>query len=205
MRIHRRCEMSCLGALCLLLIAFGGRSARASDLEKAAEKGRVVAEVNGEKITAEELDRSMAILLYSVEQQLFKVRGQKLEELIAERLISRKAAEQKISMEELIEKEVTSKVEKVTDEEVEAVYQLNKGRLTGDEGEIKRQVRTYLQERKAQAAKERFLASLKGQARISVSLEEPEPPVTAELPLEGAPARGPERAPVTLVEFVDYQ
>lgn len=197
--------MSCLGALCLLLIAFGGGSARATELEKAPDQARVVAEVNGEKITAEELDRSMAILLYSVEQQLFKVRGQRLEELIAERLLSMQAAEQKISLETLIEKEITSKVEKVTDEEVDAVYQQNKGRLTGDEAEIKRQVRSYLHDRKAQAAKERFLASLKGQARISVHLEEPEPPVTAELPLEGAPAKGPDRAPVTLVEFVDYQ
>lgn len=197
--------MSYLGALCLLLIAFGERSARATEMEKAPDKARVVAEVNGEKITGEELDRSMAILLYSVEQQLFKVRGQRLEELIGERLLAMQAARQKISVEALVENEITSKAEKVTDEEVDAVYQQNKGRLPGDEGEIKRQVRSYLQDRKAQAVKERFLASLKGQARVSVYLEEPEPPVTAELPLEGAPAKGPERAPVTLVEFVDYQ
>lgn len=205
-RAYWRRQVGCLGVLlCLLVIAFGERSVRAEGLQGGSEKGRVLAEVDGLKITVEELDRSLALLLHRVEQQLFQVRSQKLEELIADRLLANEAAKRKISMEELIEKEVTSKAEKVTDEEVNTVYQQNKSRLPGEEKEVRERVRSYLQEQKAEGAKERFVASLKTQAHISMYLEEPEPPVVAAILIEGSPSKGPGGAPVILVEFSDYQ
>ncbi|MBI2876584.1 MAG: SurA N-terminal domain-containing protein [Candidatus Tectomicrobia bacterium] len=197
--------MRWLGGLCFLVLVLGGGPAWAADPEKAPEKARVVAEVDGEKITAEELDRSMAALLYSVEEQLFQVRTQKLEELIGERLLAKEAARRKIAVKELVEQEITAKSEKVTDQEIEAVYQSNRARLPGSEAEAKGRVRTFLQNQKSQKVREQFLASLKGQAKIAIYLEQPEPPVRAEIQLAGSPAKGSEKAPVTIVEFTDYQ
>ena len=188
-----------------MLVAFIGRSARAEDMGKESKKTRVLAEVDGEKITAEELDRSLSALLYRAEMQLFHIRSQKLDTLIAQRLLSKEAVRRKISVEELLEKEITSKTEKVTDEEIETIYHQNKARLEGDEDEAKEQVRTYLHNQKVQRAREQFVVSLKTGSKISVYLKEPEPPIVNDIQLEGAPTKGPEQALVTIVEFVDYQ
>ena len=68
-----------------------------------------VAQVNGRAITAAELDRAGGQRLNDVEQQMYRLRAQKLDLLIAERLLADEAAKRKVSVDDLLAAEVTAK------------------------------------------------------------------------------------------------
>jgi protein-disulfide isomerase len=93
----------------------------------------------------------------------------------------------------------------VTDEDVDSFYQANRARLKkGDEAEVRARIREYLQNQKLSTRRQAYLQSLRSQARVVVHLKAP-PVVRVEVGVGGAPFRGPAAAPVTIVEFSDFQ
>lgn len=162
-----------------------------------------LAEVNGEAITAEELDHALGAKLAKLEEQIYDLKRRELENLIAHKLFSHEAAKRGISVPTLLDAEVTSKVGLVTEKEIEDFYEQNKTRLRGGEAELRPRIRSFLQQQKLTAQRERFLESLRSQAKIVVRLEPP-PVVRVDVSTDGAPFRGAADAPVTLVEFSDF-
>lgn len=186
-----------LVALTLLLAA--GAPARA----QTAAPAEPLAEVEGQAISAEEVDKALGAQLQRLEEQIYNLRRQRLDALIADRLLSREAAKRGVSAQALMDAEVTSKVKLVTEQEIETYYQANKARLRGDEATVREQVRALLQNQKLAAQREAYVRSLRAKANVVVRLQPP-PVVRAEVSVEGAPARGPATAPVTIVEFSDF-
>lgn len=162
-----------------------------------------LAEVNGEAITAEDLDRALGARLRQLEQQIYDLKRRQLDTLIADRLLAQEATRRGTSVAALLDAEVTAKVGLVTEQEVETFYQANKERLQGDEATVRPRIRSYLQQQKLGAQRERFVESLRSQAKIVDRLPAP-PVVRVEVPVDGAPVRGAADAPVTLVEFSDF-
>jgi hypothetical protein len=152
-----------------------------------------VAEVNGEAITAEDLEWAFEARLRQLEKPLYNLKRRELEALIAERLLAQEAAKREISVRALLDTEVTAKVEAVTEQEIDAFYQANKARLRGEEADIRQRIRTYLEQQKLSARRERFVGSLRAQAKILVWLQPP-PRVRVKVPIEGAPVSGPAEA-----------
>lgn len=192
-----RCVASTLCGF-ILAAALGVASVRAETT--ATERP---AEVNGEAITAKELDRALGARLSQLEEQIYTLKRRELEALIAQRLLAQEAAKRGISVATLLDAEMTAKVGLVTEQEIEAFYQANKTRLRGDEATIRQRVRSYLQEQKLTTRRELFVDSLRSQAKILVRLQPP-PVVRVEVSTDGAPVRGTAEAPVTLVEFSDF-
>src|SRR5437667_2475143 len=85
----------------------------------AAPTSEPPAEVNGETITAAELEQALGAQLRRYEQQIYEMKRQKLEAMIGERLLALEVARQGLSVQALLDTEVTAKVEPVTDDEVE--------------------------------------------------------------------------------------
>jgi protein-disulfide isomerase len=162
-----------------------------------------LAEVNGEAITTKDLERALGAKLSKLEEQIYNLKRQELEALIAQRLLAQEAAKRGISVAALLDAEVTAKVGLVTENEVEAFYQQNKARLRGEESTLRQNIRSHLQQQKLTTQRELFLDSLRSQAKISVRLQPP-PVVRVDVSIEGAPLRGAADAPVTLVEFSDF-
>jgi len=162
-----------------------------------------LAEVDGEAIGSEEVDKALGAQLQRLEEQVYTLRRQKLDALIADRLLAREAAKRGVSAQALLDAEVTSKVKLVTEQEVERYYQANKARLRGDEATVRAQIRNQLQNQMLAAQREAFIGSLRAQANVVVRLSPP-PVVRIEVATEGAPTRGPATAPVTIVEFSDF-
>jgi protein-disulfide isomerase len=160
------------------------------------------AEVNGNAITEEDIERALSARLRQLEQQVHDLKRQHLDTLIAERLLAQEAARRGTSIATLLDAEVTARVGLVTEQEVEAFYQANKERLREDEATLRPRIRTYLQQQKLAAQRARFVETLRAQAKIVARLEAP-PVVRVEVPVDGAPVRGATDAPVTLVEFSD--
>jgi protein-disulfide isomerase len=163
----------------------------------------LLAEINGETITAKDLDQALGAKLAMLQEEIYSLKRQHLDTLIAERLLAQEAAKRSISIPALLDAEVTAKVGLVTETEVEVFYQANKSRLRGDEADVRQKIRASLQQQKLSARREQFVDSLRSQANVQVYL--PPPPVSRlAIPIEGAPIRGISDAPVTLVEFSDF-
>jgi len=175
-----------------------------SDAARPAPRSEPLAEVNGEVITAEEIEQALGAQLRRLEQQIYDMKRQKLEAVIGERLLAREAAKQSLSVQALLDAEVAAKAGTVADEEVETFYQANKARLKGDEAEARERIRAHFQSQKLVARRQAYLQSLRSQATMVIRLQAP-PVFKAEVGVEGAPFLGPAAAPVTIVEFSDFQ
>ncbi|OGQ81059.1 MAG: hypothetical protein A3F90_16205 [Deltaproteobacteria bacterium RIFCSPLOWO2_12_FULL_60_19] len=179
----------------LLLLALTPALARAAS--------ELLATVDGQEITADEVDKSVGAPLMKLQEQIYNMRRQKVEAVINERLLAKEAAKRGISVAALLDAEVTSKVGLVTEQEIEKFYQANKARLKGEESQVRDQLRTQLQNQKLAAQRDVFLRSLRSQAKVVVNLKAP-PVFRAQVTTDGAPFRGGAKAPVTIVKFEDF-
>jgi protein-disulfide isomerase len=162
-----------------------------------------LAEVNGDAITAKDLEQAVGAKLARLEEQIYELKRRELEILIADRLFAQEAAKRGISVSALLDAEVTAKVALVTEQEIDTFHQVNKARVRGDEATARQQIRTHLQQQKLFARRDEFVESLRSRSRIVTRLPRP-PVVRVEVGTQGAPVRGLAAAPVTLVEFSDF-
>src|SRR5262249_44602136 len=162
-----------------------------------------MAEVNGVAITAQDLDRALGVEILDIEEQRYQLKRRELDALIRHHLLAQEAARRGTSVPALLDTEVTSKVPLVTEKEVEDFYQANRTQLSGNEAEIRKNLRASFQEQKLTAQRERFFQSLRSQARIVDRLQPP-PVLRLHVSGSGTAIRGPADASVTLVEFSDF-
>ncbi|HEY7316570.1 MAG TPA: thioredoxin domain-containing protein [Candidatus Binatia bacterium] len=188
-----------LALFLILALAFPSVAAEA---ERTATEP--LAEVNGETITTKELENKLGAKLANLEEQIYDLKRQELDSLIAEKLLAQEAAKRKISVAALLDTEVTAKVPLVTEAEIDAFYQANKSRIRSDDAETRQKIRAFLQQQKLTAQRSLFIESLRSQGKVSVNLQPP-PVIRVEVSIKDAPFRGPADAPVTLVEFSDFE
>ena len=82
---------------------------------------RPLATVDGVAISEDDVDRVVGSVVWPLEDRLYQIRKQAVEALIQQRLLEREAARRKISLQSLIDTEVTAKVKPVTDDEIDQV------------------------------------------------------------------------------------
>ena len=184
--------------LALVLLLLGISNVHAETLASAP-----LAEVNGEAVTAEDLDHALGVKLTKLQEQIYALKREQLDALIAQRLIEQEAVKRGVSIAALLDADVTAKVGLVTETEIEAFIQENKSRLQGNDAEIREKIRTSLQQRKLAAQRAQFVQSLRAQGTVVDRLQPP-PVVRVQVSTDGAPIRGPADAPVTVVEFSDF-
>jgi len=132
----------------------------------------------------------------------YQVRRRGIDAIVIERILDEEAANRGVTREEMLRQEVDVKVTPPTPVEVEVIYQQNKDRI----GKRTREevlpliVGELLENRRAEWARA-FVEELRGRAKVTIRLEQPR--ITVPIPA-GTPVLGPDRAPVTIVEFSDY-
>jgi protein-disulfide isomerase len=132
-------------------------------------------------------------------QQLHDVTDQVLKALIQEKLLRMEAEARGVGPDELLETEVDSRVEEPSDERISAFIQ-ERG-LQGSLDRLGPQVSAYLRNQSRQALLEAFITDLESRYPVERRLE----PLRMNVASEGSPSRGPRNAPVTIVEFSDFQ
>src|SRR5688572_5843096 len=103
-------------AMCVVSIACG-RPPEDKSFENAAV-------VDGAPITIAEIDRALAQPLAQLDGQQYRLRREKLEELIGDRLIAAEARRRGVTAAELLEAEVNAKVQ-ITDAEMATLIDAN--------------------------------------------------------------------------------
>ncbi|HKN47667.1 MAG TPA: thioredoxin domain-containing protein, partial [Candidatus Polarisedimenticolia bacterium] len=193
-----------------LYLAAGGDSAKPADKTQkkaaapASQAGQPagpdpkskVAVVGGQSISFEDL------ALKVLNQQEFDARRQVLDTMINEMILSKEAAAVGVEKDALIEKEVTSKVGEPSQSEIDAWYEQNKSRVGNQTKEqIAPQISAMLRSQKMGAAQQSYMADLRQKYGVKILMEPPRIAVS----LDDDASKGPLKAPVTIVEFSDYQ
>ena len=190
---------------CFMMVS--GCSAASGDSGKgkatAAGSGSVAAKVGETTISLQDVDAKAAANLMKVRQQEYEARQQALDGMINDELFEREAKAKGVTKDKLIETEISSKVSEPTQPEIDAYYERNKARMGGQTKEqIGPQIAAMLKSQKVAGVQQDYLKSLRTKYGVKVMLEPPRVQVTA----DDDPSRGgPANAPVTIVEFSDFQ
>ncbi len=191
----------------LLSVACGtaSQSQTHSDEVEASGGGveSVVARVGDREITMAELDQKVLATNVKVFQDLYDARSAALGELVAEVLLAREAEKRSITVDELIEQEITSDVTPVTEEDIEAFYEQNRIRLRGQPlDQVEPQIREFMESRNEGIVRQSYIDGLRDEASVHVALSPPRVPVTV---ASNERIRGSGDAEVTIIEYSDFQ
>ena len=159
--------------------------------------------LNGRNITEADLSAvNNGQTARTMHNQVYQARKQALDAFITDQLLVDEAKKRGISREQLVQQEVDAKIAEPTAAEIEQLYNANKARLGGKSlEESKPTIISHLKGQKRQTQMQDFVRSLRRAAGVKMLLKPPPLNVT----LDGAPTRGPATAPVTIVEFSDFQ
>jgi protein-disulfide isomerase len=162
----------------------------------------VVATVDGEPFTVRELEQAAGSRLFVIRTQQYQAQRQILEEAIGKRLLEKEAAARKTTVDDLLKQEVEAKVPPVTEDEQKQFYAQNKARFgNATEPDALAQIAQGLRQQRTRDRQAELVGELRKKARVRILLEAPR----AQVEVGDNPARGPANAPVTIVEFSDFQ
>ncbi|MFN3201481.1 MAG: thioredoxin domain-containing protein [Bradymonadia bacterium] len=179
----------------------------APDMAPSATAATVKIDGKEVKITVGELDASIADELCSArrawQQQVYDLRSGAVEEMVDRKLLEAEAKSRKLAdMKALIQAEM-AKVPEPKEAEVKALYEEYKDRMQGAKfDEVKADIASYLKEQAQEARVNELVQGLRGKAGLMVALE---PWRVDRGPIEAGPSRGPADAPITIVEFADFE
>ena len=189
-------------------------SAQKTDAKMASKDipdSEVVAKYGDKSVTAGEVRKNSATDFDQLELRLKQCQSEyekgkhdvmdaQVRKLVQDSLIEKEAAEKNMTKEAFLASAV--KVVDPTDAEIDAFYEENKARIPPGttKEQIAPQIKNYLSQQRQAEAKEKFTSDLETKYGVRYTLE----PMRVEVAAEG-PSKGPKNAPVTIVEFSDFQ
>ncbi len=168
--------------------------------------GTPVATIGDETITQGELDRWIKEELWRNETEdgnatkVFSLRQRGLDRMIDQRLLDAEAAKRGVDADQVLDDEAAKRV-KVSDADVKAFFDQHAAEW-GDRtlATESARIRQYLERQQGTEAAQAFIAELRTAAKVATLLEQPRIAIAGE-----GHAKGPETAPVTVIEFSDYE
>jgi protein-disulfide isomerase len=182
-------------AAATLCLARAGNAASASD-------GKVLATVGSMKVTEAEVDQKARPQLAGIQNQVYAAKKHALDQIIDQYLIDQAAKKAGLSEEAYLKREVEDKVAAPTPQEMQDFYNKNQSRIRQPFEKIKAPLEQYMKRQKTGAARAELIAKLRHDAKVKVMLKAPRVEVST---ADSAGSMGPGNAPVTIVEFSDYQ
>jgi protein-disulfide isomerase len=170
---------------------------------KEAPKAGVVAKVGGEEITEEQLIGDDKLDFFDLKKREYDLKMERLNKLLVDRLIGAEAKKENMSTEDYISKKITKGDIKISDKEYKNFVAEKKIPDSQITPQIKERITAYLQNQKKQDAVQTHIAKLTKSSPVEVYFSKPKMDVQVEV--GNAPVWGKDKAPVTIVEFSDFQ
>jgi protein-disulfide isomerase len=188
---------------CLPACSVEDKKAGSKADSKKDDSAQVLARVNGKAITEGEVKAAAADqydqLDHEYLQRKHELAEAQLKKMVQERLLEAEAAAHGVTKEKLL---ADVKPAEVTDADAEAFFEKNKAQMPPRPKEqLLPQIKTYLQQAGQKEAQDKFYNSLEAKYKVDYLIE----PMRVEVAASGYPAKGPASAPVTIVEFSDFQ
>ncbi len=188
-------RIAMVGCALLAALALTGCGGGGADSDGAS--GEVVASLEGADITSDEL---MARLT----EEQFDLLQATLDTMAAEIVVKREAESRDLTEEDLFTQEVVSQISLPDTTQIQQFY--DSGKDTTFKGQTFEQARgpisEFLQRQKLIDRRNEFVGGLKKDAGFTIRLEPPR--VAIDLP-PGTPMKGGTDAPITIVEFADFE
>jgi protein-disulfide isomerase len=124
-----------------------------------------------------------------------------LEQLIEQKLLEDEAHKRAVPVETLLEQDVDKRVPDPSEPEVRAYYLGLRDRLNRPFQEVKSELLAMLKKERIRAAREDYLEALLNRNNVKILL----PPPRVVVGVDKARLRGNPTAPITIVEFSDFQ
>ena len=171
----------------------------------AQSSSKPVAVVHGETITEDQMNKAAAADLAKAPnasaREKLEIQWKALNALIEDKLIGLEAARDSVTKEQLIDIEINSNVPTPDNEEVEAFYQANKAQIPLPHDQAIPQVRQYLIDEGRRSFRNSLMYRLKKEFGVTTYLD----PLRTDVAIAGHPTHGPANAPITIVEFADFE
>ena len=128
----------------------------------AQKADEVLATANGQKFTSKDLAPEVREAFENLPKTVGEIRRTMLEQQIADALFEAESSSRKLTVEKLIETEVTKKLPAPTDEDIQKIYDANQAAI-GDKTlvEVRPQIVAYLRREPEQKALAEYLSDLK--------------------------------------------
>jgi protein-disulfide isomerase len=164
----------------------------------------VLATIGGQPLKAGPVKERLKPLIYRIRLDAYMRAKQQADQMVDNILLIEEAKRRQIGPEEIVRAEISDKVRTPTDAEVTKFYNDNKARISGDLNSVRNQVAMYLQEEDKRRLEGELSNRLRKNADVRWLITEPVQPVQ-NISVDDDPARGGANAPVTIVEFTDFQ
>ena len=160
-----------------------------------------IATVDGQPIYEQDLMSVAGAGLLDLRNQEYKLKSDALNTIIRKRLIEVEAKKKGVTTEDLLKQEVDSKIPEPLDAEAKGYYFAAKNQSTVSFEAVKPQIKEHLRNIEIQEAREKYEDSLRARVEVSILLQPP----SVHVAYDSARVEGDPNAPVTIVEFADFQ
>ncbi len=161
-----------------------------------------VATVGNKTITREEVEKEVKPELDELDAKRFEIIRGGIDQLVAQTLIDQEAAATGKTIEQLQQAEIVGKIAQPTDAEIQKVYDDNKAQMGGQTlDQVKDRIVQYLMQQKSAERAQAYIAELKKKYPTKILMR----PKTVEVGLGSRPPLGKANAPITIIEFSDYE
>ena len=187
-------------AVLVLILALGVCLPACSAQDKKTDGA--LAQVNGRDITEADVKKQASAQFEQLEKQFEQQKREllesALEQTIQDRLLEEEAKKAGKTKEQIL---ADMKPAEVTDADIDAFYEQNKQQIQPRTKEqVAPMIKQYLEQQRQAEMQQKFYADLRTKHKVKYLLE----PVRVEVAATG-PSQGPANAPVTIVEFSDFQ
>ncbi len=163
------------------------------------DNGNIVAKAGKLQITRDELLKGIQLEIYNKQEEIFELKKQALKNVIVEKLVKQETDTEDVQA--YLKKNVY-KDKKVTDKEAIEYAKANNIPETAVDERLKGEIRRVLSYERMNEELDQWMAKKLGKTEVKVYFQGPKP---LEVTAENAPVKGAEDAPVTIVEFSDFQ
>lgn len=162
---------------------------------------KVVATVGNHKITESQVDEKIKPEMQSIDSQIYDLKRKAIDSMVNELLLTQAAKRDHMTVQQYVQKEIINKVGHVSEAEAKKFYDAHKTTGTPPFDKIKTRLVVALQQQKMQERQSQLLDELRKHETVRVMLKAPHYNVVS----TGHPSIGPKNAPVTIVEFGDFE
>jgi protein-disulfide isomerase len=160
-----------------------------------------VAVVAGQPIYDQDLISAAGQSLLDLRKQEYKLKSDVLNQAIRKKLVEVEAKKKGLSTDELLKKEVDSKIADPSDDEAKGYYLALKNETSLPFEQVKSQAKQLLKKAEIEQARTQYADSLRDSAEISILLHPP----LVQVSYDPARVKGNADALVAITEFADFQ
>ena len=190
-------------AVAVIVACTDQAKAKPNFVTKDAPKPGVAAKIGGEEISEEALIGDDKLDFFELKKREFELKMDRLNKLVVDKLVGSEAKKEHMSTEDYINKKVVKGDIKISDKEYNAFVKEKRIPESQLNPQIKERITSYLQTQKRSEVLNNYVAKLTKSQPVEVYFAKPKMEVKVDV--GSSPVWGKADAPVTIVEFSDFQ